>query len=156
MNITIRRATLKDIPAICTLSQTLFEHERQFTDEFNMQWSHGKDGVGYFTKSLKSRSSFILLALQGELVIGYILMKLERISWRVYNPMAELSNLSVDPMYRGQGVGTKLFQHAKAILKKRGVKRISVQALSDNTRALKFYETMGFEDFSVVLLMKVE
>lgn len=156
MKITIRRATLNDIPAVCTLSQSLFEHERQFTDEFNMQWSHGEDGVKFFTKSLKSRSSFILLALDGEKIIGYILMKLERVSWRVYNPMAELTNLSVDPMYRGQGVGTKLFQHAKAIMKKRGVKRISVQALTDNVRAVKFYETMGFKDFSVVLLMNVE
>ncbi len=156
MNITIRRATLHDIPAVCTLSQSLFEHERQFTDEFNMEWSHGQDGVKFFTKSLKSRSSFILLALEKENVIGYILMKLERVSWRVYNPMAELTNLSVDPMYRGQGVGTKLFQHAKAILKRRNVKRISVQALTNNTRAVKFYETLGFEDFSVIHLMNVE
>lgn len=156
MSITIRRATLNDIPAVCTLSQTLFEHERQFTDEFNMQWSHGKDGVKFFTKSLKSRSSFILIAFDGEKAVGYILMKLERVSWRVYNPMAELTNLSVDPMYRGQGVGTKLFQHAKAIMKKRGVKRISVQALTDNVRALKFYKDMGFKDFDVILLMNVD
>lgn len=156
MSITIRRATLNDIPAVCTLSQTLFEYERQFTDEFNMQWSHGKDGVKFFTKSLKSRSSFILIAFDGEKAVGYILMKLERVSWRVYNPMAELTNLSVDPMYRGQGVGTKLFQHAKAIMKKRGVKRISVQALSDNVRALKFYKDMGFKDFDVILLMNVD
>lgn len=156
MRIKIRRAKIADVPAICTLSQSLFEHERQFTDEYNMEWSHGKDGKQFFTKSLKSRASFILLAEYEKKVIGYILIKLEHVSWRVYNPLADVTNLSVDPMYRGQGVGTKLFEHAKSIAKKRGVRRLNVQALAGNLRALKFYKTMGFEDFSVTLLMNID
>lgn len=156
MNTTIRRATLEDVPAVCALSQALFEHDRQFTDEQNIEWSHSKDGVAFFSKSIKSRSSFILLALDGEKIVGYILMTMGRFSWRAYNPMAEVVNLCVDPLYRGQGVGTKLFDHVKAIMKKRGVKRISVQAISADVRAIKFYETLGFKDFTVTRLMTID
>lgn len=153
MHITIRRAKLSDLDAICTLSQSLFEHERQFTDEYDMGWSHGAAGRKFFTKMLRSRKAFVLLAIADEKIVGYILIKLLTFSWRVYNPIAELTNLSVDPMYRGQGIGTKLFEKAAETAKKRGAKRMSVEGLHDNIRAIKFYHTQGFRNFSDTLLL---
>ncbi|MFZ5535834.1 MAG: GNAT family N-acetyltransferase [Patescibacteria group bacterium] len=153
MHITIRRAKLSDLDAICTLSQSLFEHERQFTDEYDMGWSHGVAGRKFFTKMLRSRKAFVLLALAEEKVVGYILVKFLTFSWRAYNPIAELTNLSVDPMFRGQGIGTKLVEKAVAIARKRGAKRMSVEGLHDNVRALKFYKTQGFRSFSDTLLL---
>lgn len=156
MNIHIRRAILADVPVICALSQSLFEHERQFTDEFNMGWSHSEEGRKFFTKRIRSKSSFILVAFDDENAVGYILIKIEKFTWRAHNPIADVGNLSVDPMYRGQGIGTKLFEKARKIAKKRGVKRLSVQALTGNTRAVKFYKTQGFTDFTVAFLMNIE
>jgi len=153
MHITIRRAKLSDLDAICTLSQSLFEHERQFTDEYDMGWSHGVAGRKFFTKMLRSRKAFVLLATAEEKVVGYILVKFLTFSWRAYNPIAELTNLSVDPMFRGQGIGTKLVEKAVAIARKRGAKRMSVEGLHDNVRALKFYKTQGFRSFSDTLLL---
>ena len=110
----------------------------------------------YFTKYLKSRSAFLLVAQAQDKIVGYILIKLEKFSWRAFNPIADVSNLSVDPMYRGRGIGTKLFQRAKILAKKRGVTRMSVQALTDNIRAIKFYQTQGFKDFDVILLLNID
>lgn len=156
MNITIRRATIDDLPSICALSQSLFEHERQFTDEFDMDWSHGKAGKAFFTRRLKSPSSFILLAEDGNKTIGYVLVKLEKFSWRSVNPIADINNLSVHPNYREQGIGTKLVEHAKLKAKNIGAKRMSVHALRKNERALKFYRTKGFTDFYIELLMNID
>lgn len=156
MNITIRSATTDDLSAICTLSQTLFTHERQFTDEYDMSWSHGKAGKAFFTRRLKSPSSFILLAEDGDKPVGYALVKLEKFSWRTFNPVADVNNLSVDPAYRGQGVGARLIEEAKQVAKKRGAKRMTAQALHKNERALKFYRTQGFTDFDVAFLMKLD
>ncbi len=153
MHITVRRAKLSDLDAICTLSQSLFEHERQFTDEYDMGWSHGAAGRRFFTKMLRSRKAFVLLATAEEKIVGYILVKFLTFSWRAYNPIAELTNLSVDPMFRGQGIGTKLVEKAVAIARKRGAKRMSVEGLHDNMRALKFYKSQGFRNFSDTLLM---
>lgn len=156
MNITIRIATLDDVPAICTLSQLLFEHEHQFTDEYDMGWSHGRAGKGFFTRRIKSPSSFTLLAMDGDKPVGYALVRLDKFSWRVRNPIADINNLSVNPDYRGQGIGAKLVLLAKTEAKKRGAKRMTVQALSQNERALKFYRTQGFTDFDVAFLMNLE
>lgn len=151
--ITIRRATITDLTAICDLSQLLFDYERQFTDEFNMDWSHATEGKEFFIKRLKSRKSFILLAQDENKLVGYILITLEKFAWRAYNPIADVVNLSVTPLYRGKGIGTKLFQQAKKLVIKRGAKRMSVSALTGNIRTLKFYERLGFKDFNVTLVL---
>lgn len=153
MHTTFRRATLGDLDAICRLSQLLFEHERQFTDEYDMGWSQGSAGRKFFTKMLRSRKAFVLLAMVEEKIVGYILVKFLTFSWRAFNPIVELTNLSVDPMFRGQGIGTKLVEKAVTIAKKRGAKRMSVEGLHDNVRALKFYKSQGFRAFSDTLLM---
>lgn len=147
---------MKDIPAICSLSQSLFEHERQFTKEFDMTWSHSAAGVAFFKRRIESKSSYIFIASDREKTVGYILIRIEKFTWRAFNPIADIGNLSVDPAYRGKGIGTRLFAEAKAEARKRGAIRMSVQALAGNTRALKFYKTNGFTDFEVALLMDIE
>lgn len=154
--IVIRRATLKDLDAICTLSQYLFDHERQFTDEYHMAWSQEPAGRKFFTKCLRSRKSFTLLAVSDGKVVGYILIKLLTFAWRDFNPIAEVTNVSVDPLYRGQGIGTKLFTRAIDLAKKRGAKRMSVEALADNLAAVRLYKRLGFSDFSETRLMKLQ
>lgn len=154
--IKIRRATVDDLASICELSQLLFDYERQFTNEFNMSWSHAKEGQEFFTKRLKSRKSFILLAQNRNKLVGYILITLEKFAWRAFNPIADVVNLSVVPTYRGKGIGTTLFQQAKKLAIKRGAKRMSVSALMKNTRTLKFYQRQGFGDFNVTMVMKLD
>lgn len=94
--------------------------------------------------------------MDGHKPVGYALVRLDKFSWRIRNPIADINNLSVHPDYRGQGIGAKLVQLAKAEAKKRGAKRMTVQALSENERALKFYRTQGFTDFDVAFLMKLD
>jgi len=156
MDIIIRRASINDLAAVCELSQLLFDYERQFTDEFNMSWSHAKEGQEFFTKRIKSRKSFVLLAQDGNKLVGYILITLEKFSWRAFNPIADVVNLSVSHKYRGKGIGTTLFQKAKKLAIKRGAKRMSVSALTQNTRTLKFYQRQGFGNFNVTMVMKLD
>ncbi len=154
--IKIRRATIDDLSSICDLSQLLFEYERQFTNEYNMSWSNAKEGQKFFTKCLTSRKSFVLLAQNGDAPVGYILVTVKKVAWRAFNPIAEVDNLNISPIYRGKGIGTKLMQQAKKIAIKRGAKRISVSALYDNIRALKFYHQQGFKDLNISLVMKTD
>ncbi|HUD20246.1 MAG TPA: GNAT family N-acetyltransferase [Patescibacteria group bacterium] len=154
--ITIRRAMIDDLASICALSQLLFEHDGQFTEEFNMSWSRSKEGQEFFTKQLKSRKSFILLAQDGNKSVGYTHVTLDKFAWRAFNPIAEVVNLSIAPEYRGQGIGTALFHEAKTLAKKRGAKRMSVSAVSADIRALNFYKRHGFKDFSVGMVVPLD
>lgn len=151
MNVLIRRATIEDLYAIQSLSFALFEYEKTYTNEYDLAWSHSADGKKYFTKRLKSRSMFILLAQVDKQIVGYVAVCIARISERFYNPIAEIENLCVDPLYRGKGVGTMLMQEISNIVKKRGVKRLKVIVLSNNNPALRFYRNNGYNDVDIIL-----
>ena len=155
MSISIRRATIDDLSSICDLSQSIFNHEREFTNEFNMNWSHAKEGKEFFYKRLKGKTSCIFLAFDGETTVGYILITLQKYAWRAFLPIAEVTNLGVLPSYRSKGIGTMLIQKAKTYAMKRGAKRMSVETLEGNIRAVDFYKRCGFTDFSRTMLMKL-
>lgn len=58
---------------------------------------------------------------------------------------AKLTNLYVDPTYRGKGIGTKLFDHVTALAKEHGLEQLSLQCSASNTAAQKLYAQQGFE-----------
>ena len=58
--------------------------------------------------------------MDGDKPVGYALVKLDKFSWRSFNPVADINNLSVDPAYRGQGVGARLIEEAKQVAKNAG------------------------------------
>lgn len=151
MNILIRRATIKDLYEIQALSQALFEYEETYTKEYDLAWSHSADGQKFFTKRLKSRSMFILLAQVNEQIVGYVSVCIAKISWRMYNPIAEIENLCVDPLYRGKGVGKILIGEVARIAKTRGAKRLRVTAIAQNDLALHFYRKNGYNDVDIIL-----
>ena len=94
---------------------------------------------------------FILVAEIDNNIIGYAAVSIEKLSWRLYNPIAEIKKLCVNPLYRGKGVGTMLMQEISNIVKKRGVKRLNVIVLSNNNPALRFYRNNGYKDVDIIL-----
>ena len=53
--------------------------------------------------------------------------------------------MGVLPAYRGQGIGKRLLQACIAKAWTQGITRIELAARSDNTRAIRLYESLGFE-----------
>jgi putative acetyltransferase len=53
--------------------------------------------------------------------------------------------MGVLPRYRGQGIGKRLLQACIAKAWTRGITRIELAARADNTRAIRLYESLGFE-----------
>lgn len=151
MNIQIRQATLEDLRAVSSLSQALFEYEKAFTNEYDLAWSNSADGQKFFTRRLKSRSMFILVAEVDGHIVGYVSVCIAKVSFRLYSPIAEIENLCVDPSYRGKGIGTTLVREVLRIVKTRGAKRLRVTALSNNDQSLHFYRMNGYKDVDVIL-----
>ena len=151
MDIHVRRATIKDLYATQSLSLALFEYEKAYTNEYDLAWSHSADGQKFFTKRLKSHSMFILLAQVDEQIVGYVAVCIAKILWRMYNPIAEIEDLCVAPIYRGKGVGKKLIDEVTRIAKTRGAKRLRVTAIAQNDLALHFYRKNGYNDVDIFL-----
>jgi ribosomal protein S18 acetylase RimI-like enzyme len=53
-------------------------------------------------------------------------------------------SLAVAPDRRGQGLGTRLLDHALAALKARGCVKVNLQILESNEAVRRFYEANGF------------
>jgi putative acetyltransferase len=85
------------------------------------------------------RDGLFLVAMDGERMIGSGAIR------RRTTDTAELRRLWLREEYRGQGIGyrltTTLLAHAVA----RGYRRVWLQTGVDQTRALSFYEKVGFE-----------
>lgn len=57
--------------------------------------------------------------------------------------VAVLSDLYVEPSYRGKGYGKKLVDHAVEVAKSKGYSRLQWLTAQDNDKAQKLYKTMG-------------
>jgi ribosomal protein S18 acetylase RimI-like enzyme len=53
-------------------------------------------------------------------------------------------SMAVAPDRRGQGLGSRLLDHALEALKKRGCVKVNLQILESNEAVRRFYEANGF------------
>ncbi len=56
-----------------------------------------------------------------------------------------LSNIAVDPLYRGQGIGTYILENAFKLAEDKGCRRVILDVTLGNEGALKLYEKFGFK-----------
>lgn len=60
-------------------------------------------------------------------------------------PLINIHDIAVSPQARGQGLGTQLLRAVEEEAKALGCCRVTLEVRSDNTRAKKLYEEVGFE-----------
>ena len=79
-----------------------------------------------------------LIALNEELVpVGFVLA-------RFVIDEAEILTICVDPKFRGQKIGTRIFKSIVAIFKTQGVSKIHLEVAENNLPAIKLYQRCGF------------
>ena len=91
----------------------------------------------YLIYWLISQGGF-LIAEDNERVIGFA------IACSLPTAQGELAAMAVDPKYWRMGIGTGLMEEAVAHLKGKGMRRIGVGVMRDNTQAIDFYRRFGF------------
>lgn len=76
-----------------------------------------------------------------------ILIKLKHLSSIMATPRKQevyLSNFSVDPNYRGQGIGTKILNTQRKELEENNITALKLDVADNNPRAKQLYESLGF------------
>jgi len=56
-----------------------------------------------------------------------------------------LSNIAVDPQFRGQGIGTYILENAFKLAEKKGCRRVILDVTLNNVGASRLYERFGFK-----------
>ena len=82
-----------------------------------------------------------LLAIKDDKVVGHVIANIGPFGMNRHT--ADVG-ISVIRGYRDKGIGTKLMKKTVAILRKRGVMKITISVFSPNKRGRKFYEKRGF------------
>jgi ribosomal-protein-alanine N-acetyltransferase len=74
----------------------------------------------------------------GEIVAGFCSF------WLVFDEL-HINNLAIHPMYRRQGIGSALLQHAMRTAAQLGARRATLEVRRSNEEARRIYERLGFE-----------
>ncbi|MBI3034840.1 GNAT family N-acetyltransferase [Candidatus Woesearchaeota archaeon] len=130
----IRKAVLKDAKGIANV----------LVQSYNIK--DLKEGIAVYKNEIKKNHNYIVAENNGK-IIGIV-------TWLMHglpkHQLCELDRIAVLPDYRGKGIAKKLFdaliKDAKSFYKKNKSKLRKLYLLthSDNTRAHKFYEKLGF------------
>ncbi len=87
-----------------------------------------------------------LIAHSGKELIGYatvILAKFRKLRGNAYLTIA------IHDRHRGKGIGTKLISIAENYAKERGARRMELEVFAKNTKAIKLYRYLGYEQEGV-------
>ena len=122
----IRLANFGDAKRIAEMSRMFIEH--------GLGWSWTPKRV---RKEMASKSGNVIVAVEGGKVIGFGIMSYGE-------GEARLNLFAVDPDYRRKGVGTRLVQWLEKTVLVNGSGVVYLEARSENTGAIKFYESVGY------------
>lgn len=58
--------------------------------------------------------------------------------------LCEVGRLAVRPEMQGRGLGERLMREAEGVARSRGSRRVNIDAFSELTRLVKWYESLGY------------
>ena len=104
---------------------------------FNDPWSEMS-----IASELNNRLSCWLVALDGDVVVGYV-------GSQTVLGETDMMNIAVHPDYRNQGVATELIQTLIDTLSKQGSHSLMLEVRQTNEPAKNLYMSLGFETVGI-------
>jgi GNAT superfamily N-acetyltransferase len=133
----IATATPADVPALALLLGELFSQESEFAPDEAAQRS------GLARIIANPDVGVILVAKDDETVVGMVNI-LFTISTALGARVAILEDMIVAARFRGAGIGRRLLDHAVAVVRENGGRRVTLLTDRSNEAAQRFYERSGF------------
>ncbi len=126
LNLEIRLAMERDLPAILELEKNCFKEE-----------TFKKRQIEYLLK--KARSLVLVALLDGKLVGSIIILLRKHIS------NARIYSLNVHPLYRRIGVGGSLMDSSEKRLVNMGFRNFTLETGVNNIAAMNLYTSKGYQ-----------
>ncbi len=150
MTVTIREFTRSDSVQLIALVRELQGHEAQFFDRMKAPDEIGAWYLHNLQKACATHDGVILVADQGEAVVGYAVLLTavlsEDMPEDVDSVYALVMDLAVAGQARRKGIGTKLLEACESRARKAGVRWLRISALAENHDAIAAYEKFGFKN----------
>jgi ribosomal protein S18 acetylase RimI-like enzyme len=143
----LRRATRDDLPALGRLGARLmrvhFDFDRR---RFLEPGADAEQGYAWFLGTqLDDANSLVLVAAEGDTVVGYLYAAIEPRSWQMLlDEAGAVHDVMVSEGARGRGVATALLDEALAWMRGRGVARVVLHTAEQNDTAQRLFTKRGF------------
>jgi ribosomal protein S18 acetylase RimI-like enzyme len=146
MTVTYRIASVADAPALAALgAQTFtdtFGHLYQPDDLAIFLQNHTVDS---WTRELADPAFEVRVAERDGVLVGYVKLGPPHLPFEPRGEAAELRQLYVIEEMKGQGVAPALMDWAIERARDRRADHLYLSVFTDNHRARRFYEKLGFE-----------
>ena len=146
--LTIRPATVADVPLILQFIRELAEYEREPQAAVATAADLLRDGFGPEPKFRVDIAEWL-----GE-PAGFAFYFWNYSTWQG-KPGLYLEDLFVRPRFRGKGIGKALLVHLARVAVKNNCGRLVWQVLDWNTPSIEFYNSLGAETMKEWLTMRV-
>jgi ribosomal protein S18 acetylase RimI-like enzyme len=103
-----------------------------------------EDTGSYIDWLVKRDREGILLAFEGERLVGFIAADANWFSKREKDRVGAIHELVIEEGYRGKGIATLLMNMALEYFKRKGLKKAELWVGDENFIAQKFYRGFGF------------
>ena len=103
-----------------------------------------REGAAYYSSLMGDQACLLVLARDGDRVVGHLVGKLNDPSPIRTGRSAVLESMRVAPSSRRAGTGSLLVRHFLAWARQRGAEHASVTAYAANDTAQRLYERHGF------------
>lgn len=135
--VTLRKASNHDAGEVAR------QNSIYFGDRAEQEAKDTPDEKILFPEEEEKRGMTIYITEAGEKIVG-------KVHLQTANGTGGIYGLGVLPEFRGLGYGRAILMTAIGKLKAAGLKQIMLQVAAENERALRLYQSCGFEETSVM------
>ena len=152
---TIEKADAKDLGELAKLGKRLCL-EMQKIDPVGMDLKKGfeKEIGKWQASSISKRECLFLKAVVGGRIVGYLFCEIQDKLPIFKSEPGHIHDLYILPRYRNMGMGSALLSGAMKWFKKKGIKRVTMDALAKNTGAIRMYERKSFTCYRMKMRLK--
>lgn len=130
----IRKATLKDLNRLKSLSSTVFALTRFYTDPFIKKEKANQVYEKWIENSLKKGLADMVLVYEEKDILGFITL----------TKKGTIPLVGVDKRARGKGIAKVLVNASISQFKKWGVEKVEIETQIINIPAIRAYQACGF------------
>lgn len=145
-NISIRPATLEDLPILYDFEQGIITAERPFDPTLKPGHINYYDLKALIESDL---ASVILAEDRGQIVASGYAKILGASEFLAHDSYAYLGFMFVKPEFRGKGIITDILDELKSWSKSKGISEVRLEVYDDNDPAIRAYEKAGFKKHMV-------
>jgi ribosomal protein S18 acetylase RimI-like enzyme len=142
----VRPARPHDLPAVSRLAAELVRMHHRLDAQRFLLVEPVEDGYQwFFSREIKRKAARILVAEDGDAVVGYAYATLEGRNWNdLLDACGKLNDLYVAEAARRRGVARALVDATFAWFRERKAPRVVLLSAWQNPEAHAFFEALGF------------